>query len=354
MKRIISVVLAAVMLCSCALMLTGCGRDGKNFPVTVAGVTIESRPKSVVCLSPRYTEILANIGYTSLLVGRPYDCMHSDVQNIPSIGTSDSPAVDLIVGLEPDLVIADTSTPTELLTQIANSGIQILQLLPPTTRTAFSNLYRCLGSAVDGATDGYIVGDSAAKALLIKMDDVERAVSLENSLNVVVFTDDNLTKGITGDSLGSLAIELAGGFNLAIEGVNGNVDFDVIATSDPDVIICPSGTEGTVRSMRALQSCSAIQNNTVYCYDAYKLESLGPDLVSATWELARLIHPSIVTAAMMPEGAVDFLPDPSDLVLEDGEIEEYIAAHSEDDKDDELGYEDLFADGGNADQTPAQ
>jgi len=342
LKRSIAVLLTVIIMLSAVIPLAGCRNDRNNFPVTVAGITINERPERIICLSSEYTEIIVRMGYGSLIVGRPFDCTNAEVQNITSIGTSASPAVDIITGLDADLLIADTSTPIEILEQISASGLQILQLIPPTTRTAFSNLYRCIGSALDGATDGYAVGDTAARNLLIKMDDVERAVSVENALNIVIFTDENLTQGITGDMLGSLAIELAGGFNLAIEGKNGGVNFDVIATSDPDVILCPDGCMGTVRSMRSLQNCAAIKNNAVYVYDASKLYSFGPDLVNATWEIARLIHPNVVTPEMLPEGAVDYMPTDDHYVMDEDEYADYLEQQGQGEEDEGINYDDLF------------
>ncbi len=344
-KRTAAVILAVMIMIATVIPLAGCGSDRNNFPVTVAGVTISERPEKVVCLSTEYTEIIIRMGYTNLIVGRPFDCTHADVANVTSIGTAASPSLELILGLDADLVIADTETPAEILEQISQSGAQVLQLLPPITRTAFSNLYRCIGSALDGATDGYAVGDSAARSLLIQMDDVERAVSVENALNVVIFTDENLTKGITGDMLGSLAIELAGGFNLAIEGGGGTVNFDVIAQSDPDVILCPDGCLGTVRSMRSLQNCAAIKNNAVYVYDTEKLTSFGPDLVIATWEIARLMHPNIITPEMLPDGAIDYIPSDEHYVMDEDEYAEYLEQQGQGEEDDEgINYDDLFTD----------
>lgn len=350
-KRTAALLLTLVILLAAVLPMAGCSSDKNNFPVSVAGVTISERPEKVICLSSEYTEIIVSMGYTRLLVGRPYDCTNADVQNITSVGTASSPALDLILGLEADLLIADTDTSSETLQQIEESGVQVLQLIPPISRTAFSNLYRCIGAALDGATDGYTVGDTTARRLLIEMDDVKRAVSAENSLNVVIFTDENLTQGITGDMLGTLAIELAGGFNLAIEGQGGSIDFDVIATSDPDVILCPDGCTGTVRSMRSLQNCAAIKNNAVYVYDVSKLYSFGTDFVNATWEIARLMHPSLITADMLPEGAVDYIPSTDHYVMDEDEYADYLAQQEAEngDEDGTPDYDDLFADDGDDD-----
>ncbi len=327
-RRALSIVLcAALILMSCG-MLAGCGEAG-NYPVTVAGITLEERPKSIVCLSNAYTEILVDMGYASHLSGRPGDSELAAVQDIPPCGTCDQPAIEEIVKVGCDLLICDTTTSAEQIEQFNAQGIQVIQLLTPTTRTGFSNLYRCLGTAVDGAVDGYNAGDKAALEILVKLDDVERAVMSENAVNVCIFRSNSLSKSVTGDCLGNVLIELAGGFNVAVEGKNGFIPIETVALSNPDVIICTKGGEGEVRSQRVLEKCSAIKNNRIYVYESDKFDSLGYDLVLCAWELARLIHPEIISADMLPNGAVDYIPTYQEAVIHGDEYEEYSSSVEE-------------------------
>ena len=330
-RRVAAVVLALAVVCAGLAGLTACG-DADNFPVTVAGVLIEERPQVVACISNAYTQVIVDMGYATMLDGRAGDCEIPEVKDAEACGTADAPSADVILALGVDLLICYLNAPTETLAALSEQGVTVLQLIPPATRTAFSNLYRCIGSAINGATDGYKDGNTAAQNVLIRLDDVERAVMGETVVNVVIFTSSSLTQGVTGDMLGSVIIELAGGFNIAIEETGGNVNLDNIARSDPDVVLCAAGTENVVRSRRELEDSGALYYNRVYAYDISKFSAYGNDLVMAAWELARLFHPEVVTQDKLPADAIDYIPDFSDAVLDPEENEAYessIAAATE-------------------------
>lgn len=51
MKKIVSVFLASALAVSACAGLAGCSGDNKNYPVSVADITIETEPKDIVVLS---------------------------------------------------------------------------------------------------------------------------------------------------------------------------------------------------------------------------------------------------------------------------------------------------------------
>jgi|GEM_PF-1632880 len=328
-RRIISAALAILCLVTALLPLSACGSEEKEavgtYPVSVAGVTLQEQPQVITCLSVNYSEIIVDIGYANMLDGRPGDCDLPQLQAAAPCGTADKPSVDAIINLGTDLLIVDTVTDIETLKQLEAAGITILQLIEPNTRTGLLNLYRCIGTAMNGNGAGYDAGEAAAQNILTQLDSIERAVMFETPVNVCLFTNFDLNTCITGDMLSSYLIEIAGGFNVAIEAMNGNIDLDAretIIASSPDIILCPIGAENKVRSQRDMEKCGALENNRIYGYDTSKFNSYGNDLVLAAWELAHLFHPSVITADMLPYGAVDYYPDYEGTVIQTTE-EEY-------------------------------
>jgi len=325
-KRILSAVLAALCIATILLPLSGCGKDEKDpvgtYPVSVAGVTIEKQPEIITCLSVNYSEVIVDMGYAHLLDGRPGNCTLPQLQAAAPCGTSDKPSVDAIINLGTDLLIVDMVTDIEILKQLDAAGITILQLIEPNTRTGFLNLYRCIGTAMNGNGVGYDDGEAAAQKILTQLDSIERAVMFEVPVNVCLFTSDNLGNCITGDMFASYLMEISGGFNVSIESVNGNCDMETVIASSPDIILCPIGSENKVRSQRSLEKCGAMENNRIYGYDTARFDSLGNNLVLAAWELAHLFHPSVITADKLPYGAIDYYPDYDGTVIQTTE-EEY-------------------------------
>lgn len=303
-RRIISVLLAVMLAAASITFSSGCFES--EYPVVVAGINIETRPQKVVCLSTLYTEIIVEIGKLDTLVGRPFDCELSAVKDITAVGTSDAPSVDAIEEIAPDLIIADNRTPAETVQQLIDDGYNVLFMTVATDRLSLRNQYACIGAAMNGAVKGQADGISAAESILIRLDDIERLVMGEDTQNVCIFTSLGLSSYITGDNIATMCIDLAGGFNVASEGVNGSFLLDNVARSDPDVILCPDGAVANVRSRRSLQKCSALINNRIYVFDPAKFDSLGSQLIIATWEIARVLHPDIITANMLPAGATDY------------------------------------------------
>lgn len=321
-RRIISIIVAVALCLGSLCALGGCGGEEETtgtFPVNVAGITINEQPEVIACLSVGYSEAIVDIGYASMLDGRPGDCELPQLQAAAPCGTSEKPSVDAIINLGTDLLIIDSDTPTEGFEALEAAGVTVLTLIKPTTRTGYLNLYRCLGTAINGNGKGYEDGEAAAQNILTQLDSVERAVMFETPVNVCIFTSSTLASSITGDSLASYLIELAGGFNVCIESVDGFCDLQTVIISDPEVILCPEGCENAVLAQRRLEGCRAIPNdkktrNRVYAYDLSKFDSYGNDLVLATWELARLFHPEVIAASQLPYGAVDYMPDYSDVI----------------------------------------
>lgn len=312
-KKTLAAFWAAIFAFTLLFPLAGCGKDSTDlptgtFPVSVAGVTIERRPETIVCLPVNYAEAIVDMGYTDLLDGRPGDTQLAQLQAIQPCGTAASPATENIINMGTDLIIVDMTTPIETLQQFSDAGITVLQLIEPSTRTGFLNLYRCLGTAMNGNGAGYDAGEAAAQKIITQLDTIERTVMNETPVNVCLYTAPELNQCITGDMFPSFLIEMAGGFNINIESVNGYCDMETILYSCPDIILCPIGAENYVRSQREFKNFGAIKNNRIYGYDISRFDSLGEDLVLATWELAHLFHPSVVSAEDLPYGAVDYYP----------------------------------------------
>ncbi len=320
LKRVISILLTAALSVMVLIPFAGCGKeDGRmpsgSYPVSVAGVTIEKQPETVVCLSVNYAEAIVDMGYVSLLDGRPGNTELAQLQAITPCGTSDKPAVDNIINMGADLVIVDMDTSIADLETFSAAGCTVLQLVEPTTRTGFLNLYRCLGTALNGNGAGYEAGDAAAQNIVTQLDTIERMVMNETPVNVCLFTSAGLNQCVSGDMFASFLIEMAGGFNVCIESTDGIVDMETVLYSSPDIILCPQGAESYVRSQRDFGRFGAIINNRIYGYDVTRFDSLGNDLVLATWELAHLFHPTVITVEDLPYGANDYYPDFDGTVL---------------------------------------
>lgn len=305
--RLLCLLLSALtaLLCFTAV---GCGSPDEatakeNWPVEVAGVTLETAPMRVVCLSNNVIEIACAIGYSSQFVGRSFDCDYYQVSSLTACGTASAPSVSAITALEPDLIITDSTTPAESLYELSQTDIIILE--KATGRGSLIELYENIGTIFGGASTGKAKGRYTIDELLMKLDDIARLVYQEEDVYVCIILNDSATRCATGDTLTEMLIEMAGGLNTATDGARNDFDLDDIRNADPDVLVCPYTSLSAMYSKRDLLETTAMQTQQLYGFDAGLLDIQCYDMIEVVWRLAHILHPDIVTEDIMPSDYVD-------------------------------------------------
>lgn len=325
-RRLFCIFLSAVISLSC-LFLTACGgseaeAQKENWPVEVGGVTLETTPMRVVCLSNNVIEIACVIGYSSQLVGRSYDCDYYQVESLTACGTTASPSVSAVKALEPDLIITDSTTPAEILYELSQTDTIILE--KANTRSSLIKLYEDIGSIFGGAVAGKERGRYAIDEILMKLDDIARLVYEEEEVYVCIVLNDAVTQCATGDTLVEMLIEMAGGLNAATDGVNNDFDLDDLEDADPTVLICPYTSLGSMYAKRELLETVAMQTQQLYGFDVDLLSVQCYDMIEVVWRLAHILHPDIVTEDIMPADYVDAPEEEYDHFMTGEEYEEYL------------------------------
>ncbi len=306
-RRLLCLFLSALLAVFC-LTAAGCGdsetaAQKENWPVEISGVTLESTPMRVVCLSNNVIEIACVIGYSSQFVGRSYDCDYYQVASLTACGTAASPSVSAIKALEPDLIITDRTTPAESLYELSQTDIIIME--KATSRTSLIKLYEDIGTIFGGASTGKAKGRYTVDEILMKLDDIARLVYQEDDVYVCIVLNEAVTQCATGDTLTEMLIEMAGGLNAATDGTGNKFDLDDIMDADPDVLVCPYSSLSSMYSKRELLETTAMQTQQLYGFDASLLDVQCYDMIEVVWRLAHILHPDIVTADIMPSDYVD-------------------------------------------------
>lgn len=166
MKRILSVVLAACLLLSCAVLFSACGeKKTDNYPVTVNGVEIAEEPSRVVVLNDAFADIILYMGYETKLIGRSFECDQLPLNVLTSVGSGASPSMDTLLSLNPDLVIADSSLNEKSRSKLNEQGVKVITFDPPATQEEIKQLYIDLGTVLGGKTDGAEKGEESYEKL---------------------------------------------------------------------------------------------------------------------------------------------------------------------------------------------
>ena len=276
------------------------------FPLTIIDglqrtLTLNAPAQRIVSLAPSNTEILFAIGAGPQLVGRDVlSDFPPEAQAVTDIGdTFIELNIELIISLEPDLVLAAEITPEEQVTQLEQLGINVFWLANPVD---FEGLYANLVT-VGQMTGHELDAADLAASLQVRVAAVDSAVAGRNETPSVFYELDASDPAAPWTSGAGTFIDLlisrAGGQNAAagLQGAFAQISIEELLVQDPAVILLGDAAYGiTVESIgqrAGWSDLAAVQTGNVYPFDDNLVSRPGPRLVDALEELARLFHPDL-------------------------------------------------------------
>lgn len=284
--------------------VAGCNNEEEvveqgNYPITITDsmgeeVTIESEPETVVSLSPVITEIVAAVGSEDKLVGRTTYCDYPEsVSSVDTIGDLMTVNVEKIVELNPDIVIGSAFIDENVKETIEGAGIQVV--------TVYSE-ESINGTYSDIETIGEILNESEEASNIVdgmkdKIADIEEKVSEASEMPKVYYVVAFGAGGeftATGDTFISELITLAGGDNVAADGLNWSYSVEQIVEKNPEMIIYSDmlSKEELVVS-NGFVDLQGVQDGEVYSINSSLIERTGPRLADGLEALAEIIHPEL-------------------------------------------------------------
>lgn len=269
--------------------------DGLGRQVTLAGPA-----QRVVTLAPSNTEILFAIGAGEQVAGRDqFSDYPAEAAAVTDIGSVfEALNTELIVSLEPDLVLAAEVNTPEQVNALEELGITVYYLNNPhTLEEMYGNLEivaQLTGRAAEAAT---LI--ESLKARVAAVDEVIAPISSRPSVFYELDGTDPAKPYTAGQgTFITLLIERAGGFNIASE-IEGYPQFSLeqVVAADPAFIILGDSLYGVTPESVAARpgwgDLSAVTSGQVVPFDDNLVSRPGPRLVDGLEALARLLHPGI-------------------------------------------------------------
>ncbi len=269
--------------------------DGLGREVTLAGPA-----QRVVALAPSNTEILFAIGAGDQVVGREqFSDYPAEAAAVTDIGSAfEALNTELIVSLEPDLVLAAEINTPEQVNALEDLGITVYYLSNPHT---LEEMYQNL-SIVAQLTGHDAEAKTLIESLQVRVSEVDKKLAPISSRPSVFYELDGTdpAKPYTAGqgTFITLLIERAGGSNIAadIEGYP-QLSLEQVVAADPAFIILGDSNFGVtpegVAARPGWGDLSAVENGQVYPFDDNLVSRPGPRMVDGLEELARLLHPGI-------------------------------------------------------------
>jgi len=290
-------------LLSLALVLTACSPTGQTptqYVVDDLGrlVAINGTPQRIVSLAPSNTEILFALGLGDKVVGVTDWCDYpSEALEKEKVGSYDTPDIEKIVALNPDLVLVAYGTTMDVINSLIGLGLTVFGI----KTTDLDDLLD------DIRTVGNITGKKVeAKALTSEMASKIEAIAdatseLEGRPRVfyIVWHDPLWTAG--SETFIHELIEKGGGVNIC-QNITGyaTITLEEIIARDPEIIIASEWSYDWAINATELASTNASQSGRIYTCDDDLIQRPGPRLVEGLEWFAHFIHPEIFEE---PEGS---------------------------------------------------
>lgn len=312
MKRLFKILLPLILIIS---ILTGCGSASSTAIVDAPAeaistsiiltdglgheVTLANPATQIVSLSPSNTELLYAVGAGDQTIGRDsFSDYPAEAADLPDIGGGYSEYnLEMLLNLEPDLVLAAEINTAELVQSIEDLGIPVFYISNPLTMDdLYTNILNVGLLSGNDDTAQQVIADIQERVAAVDSA-IEKTTTTPTVFYELDATDPTKPYTPGQNTFYSTLISQAGGQNVGdvLEASWAQMSLEELLIQDPDLILLGDSVWGITPENLAERegwgTLSAVQSGNVLPFDDNLLARPGPRLIDGLEALARVIHP---------------------------------------------------------------
>jgi len=285
-----------LVLLSIALVLSACSPNEQT-PVEYVFddlgrlVAINGTPQRIISLAPSNTEILFALGLGEKVVGVTDWCDYPpEALEKEKVGGYDTPDIEKIVALNPDLILVAYGTPIDVINTMDGLGLTVFGIKSTDLDDVLNDI-RTVGEITDKEVEAYALTSEMESRIEAVTDQTEE---LEERPRVfyIVWHDPLWTAG--SETFIHELIEKAGAVNIC-QNITGytTISIEGVVACNPEVIIASEWSFEWAQNETLLEGTDARQNGRIYQGDDDLVQRPGPRLVEGLEWFAYFIHPEI-------------------------------------------------------------
>lgn len=296
MKKIVSVFLASALAVSACAGLAGCSGDNKNYPVSVADITIETEPKDIVVLSDETADIISYLGYAKKMVGRSDEVTQNFLSVAPSVGPAANPDVEKIKSYATDIVFADDTLDENAKKELTDAGIMVLNVASPETTTELETVYLTLGKILGGSVDGAKTGEDSYKDLIDTMKTYKAEVNSNVSKTICyLYLEGDKLHTLHSGTYGDMLLGYTGAVNAAVNVSESEIDTKILKVANPDYILyADEETLQFIQNDSDLKGLKALKNNQTLMVTKEEMSRMGTTSLLTLNKIMNFMYPDRV------------------------------------------------------------
>ena len=257
-------------------------------------ICLNETPERIISLAPSNTEILFALGLGDKVAGVTSWCdCPPEALGKEQVGEYDTPDIEKIVALNPDLILVSYGTSMEVINSMVGLGFTVFGIRSTDLNDVLNDI-RTIGELTDKEIE--------AQALTSEMESRIQAVTnqtteLEQRPKVfyIVWGDESSVLWTAGsDTFIHELIEKGGGVNIC-QNITGysTISIEDVIAHDPEVIITTELSYDWAINSTDLAATNASQTDRIFTCDDDIVQRPGPRLVDGLEWFAYFIHPEI-------------------------------------------------------------
>lgn len=274
--------------------------NATTYPLTVRDdldrdVKFTRAPQRIISLASSHTEILYALGLEARVIALDdYSNYPAQTAQKPRVGNSQTPSLERIIAMQPDLILVGDVSDKALVDQLAKLGLPALGFAPHNLAEVYEAIEKIgLLCDVEQRATQIISSMKATQAAVVAA--VKKSNTRPNVL-FEVWCDPLYTAG-PGSFIDEL-ITMAGGKNIAADAKSAwpVLSLETAIAANPDVILTSLTIEQSVVNQAhkaAWANVSAVKFGRVYVVDQDIISRPGPRITDGLLMIARLLHPEL-------------------------------------------------------------
>ena len=261
-------------------------------------VKLPEKVDRVISLAPSMTEIIFEAGGGEKLVGVTTYCdFPKEVGSIEKIGDTQTPNIERIIALDPDVVFVSTASQLEaFMSALEQRSIAVFVVNVRSFDDLFRNV-KVVGEILgtEEVATGNVVSLSGRESFIrhqiIRGSEIESGRPEKKSPRVFVQISNEPLFTIGKDSFLTEVVSRAGGESVTKDVPSGypKLSKETASAMDPDVIIL-SDSEDNREPNVVFKNSNAVKNGRVYRINADIISRPGPRLVDALEQIAGFLN----------------------------------------------------------------
>jgi len=257
-------------------------------------ICFNETPERIISLAPSNTEILFALGLGDKVVGVTSWCDYPlEALDKEQVGEYDTPDIEKIVALNPDLILVSYGTSMEVINSMVGWELTVFGIKSTDLDDVLNDI-RTIGEITDTEIEAQALTSEMASRIQAVTD---QTVQLEGKPKVfyIVWGDESsaLWTAGSGTFIHEL-IEKGGGVNVC-QNITGytTISIEEVVARNPEVIITSELSYDWAINSTDLAATNASQTGRIFTCDDDIVQRPGPRLVEGLEWFAYFIHPEI-------------------------------------------------------------